>query len=222
MRSSRPKNSAAPTCTRRISGVADHSPTTTSTRLRSRARSSRNLNAADPIRWPLREPRAAALRPRRALRHRSRRRAAAVRRARSHRAHRRRFAIPRVQGALRHDARDCGFAHIEGYPVGILANNGILFSESALKGAHFIELCAQRRMPLVFLQNITGFMVGQEVRKRRHRQGRRQARHRGRVRRSAEVHRHHRRQVRRRQLRHVRARVSVRASSGCGRTRASR
>ena len=53
-----------------------------------------------------------------------------------------------------------GFAHIHGYPVGILANNGILFSESALKGAHFIELCAQRRIPLVFLQNITGFMVG--------------------------------------------------------------
>ncbi len=54
----------------------------------------------------------------------------------------------------------CGFAHIWGYPVGILANNGILFSESALKGAHFIELCTQRGIPLVFLQNITGFMVG--------------------------------------------------------------
>jgi len=53
-----------------------------------------------------------------------------------------------------------GFAHIHGYPVGIVANNGILFSESALKGAHFIELCSQRRIPLVFLQNITGFMVG--------------------------------------------------------------
>lgn len=54
----------------------------------------------------------------------------------------------------------CGFAHIHGYPVGIVANNGILFSESALKGAHFIELCDQRKIPLVFLQNITGFMVG--------------------------------------------------------------
>jgi 3-methylcrotonyl-CoA carboxylase beta subunit len=53
-----------------------------------------------------------------------------------------------------------GFAHIGGIPVGILANNGILFSESALKGTHFIELCCQRRMPLLFLQNITGFMVG--------------------------------------------------------------
>jgi acetyl-CoA carboxylase carboxyltransferase component len=56
----------------------------------------------------------------------------------------------------------CGFAHVDGWPVGILANNGILFSESALKGAHFIELASQRRIPLVFLQNITGFMVGRE------------------------------------------------------------
>jgi 3-methylcrotonyl-CoA carboxylase beta subunit len=56
----------------------------------------------------------------------------------------------------------CGFAHIHGFPVGIVANNGILFSESAQKGAHFIELCCQRRIPLVFLQNITGFMVGKK------------------------------------------------------------
>ena len=56
----------------------------------------------------------------------------------------------------------CGFARIMGHPVGILANNGILFSESALKGAHFIELCSSRGVPLVFLQNITGFMVGRE------------------------------------------------------------
>src|SRR5690606_32261504 len=54
------------------------------------------------------------------------------------------------------------FCHIHGYPVGILANNGILFSESAVKGAHFIELCAQRKVPLLFLQNITGFMVGRK------------------------------------------------------------
>ncbi len=56
----------------------------------------------------------------------------------------------------------CGFAHIEGMPVGFVANNGILFSESAQKGAHFIELCCQRKVPLVFLQNITGFMVGRK------------------------------------------------------------
>ncbi len=55
-----------------------------------------------------------------------------------------------------------GFAHLQGIPVGILANNGVLFSESALKGAHFIQLCCQRRIPLVFLQNITGFMVGRK------------------------------------------------------------
>ena len=57
----------------------------------------------------------------------------------------------------------CGFAKIHGYQVGILGNNGVLFSESALKGAHFVELCGQRKIPLVFLQNITGFMVGSKA-----------------------------------------------------------
>jgi len=56
----------------------------------------------------------------------------------------------------------CGFGHIHGYPIGVLASNGILFSESALKGSHFIELCTSRKVPLLFLQNITGFMVGKE------------------------------------------------------------
>jgi acetyl-CoA carboxylase carboxyltransferase component len=60
----------------------------------------------------------------------------------------------------------CGFARMLGFPVGIIANNGILFAESALKGAHFIELCARRKIPLVFLQNITGFMVGREYENR--------------------------------------------------------
>lgn len=60
----------------------------------------------------------------------------------------------------------CGLARIYGYPVGVIANNGVLFSESALKGAHFIELCAARRIPLLFLQNITGFMVGKEYENR--------------------------------------------------------
>ncbi len=59
-----------------------------------------------------------------------------------------------------------GFAHIMGYPVGIVANNGILFSESSLKGAHFVELCCAAAIPLVFLQNITGFMVGREYENR--------------------------------------------------------
>ena len=78
-----------------------------------------------------------------------------------------------VDGSLFHEFKPlygttlvCGFAHIEGHAVGIVANNGILFSESALKGAHFIELCAQRGTPLVFLQNITGFMIGKEYENR--------------------------------------------------------
>ncbi|MGH8306102.1 MAG: carboxyl transferase domain-containing protein, partial [Steroidobacteraceae bacterium] len=57
----------------------------------------------------------------------------------------------------------CGFAHLAGYPVGILANNGVLFSASALKGTHFIELCSREEIPLLFLQNITGFMVGRRA-----------------------------------------------------------
>ena len=56
-----------------------------------------------------------------------------------------------------------GFARIHGYRVGIVANNGIIFSEAALKGAHFIELCSQRNIPLLFLQNVTGFMVGKDA-----------------------------------------------------------
>ncbi|HDL02068.1 MAG TPA: methylcrotonoyl-CoA carboxylase, partial [candidate division Zixibacteria bacterium] len=56
----------------------------------------------------------------------------------------------------------CGFAHIMGYPVGIIGNNGVLFPESSQKGAHFVELCSMRKIPLIFLQNITGFMVGKQ------------------------------------------------------------
>ena len=74
-----------------------------------------------------------------------------------------------VDGSRFHDFKPrygetlvCGFSHLEGYPIGILANDGILFSQSALKGAHFIELAAQRKIPLLFLQNITGFMVGRD------------------------------------------------------------
>ena len=78
-----------------------------------------------------------------------------------------------VDGSRLHEFKElygetlvCGFARIWGYPVGIVANNGILFSESALKGAHFIELCNQRGVPIVFLQNITGFMVGRDYENR--------------------------------------------------------
>ena len=109
------------------------------------------------------------------------------------------------------DTLVCGFARIHGHPVAILANNGILFSESALKGTHFVQLACERGTPLVFLQNITGFMVGREyeaggiakdgaklvmpcVRER------------------AEVHGRHRRIVRRRELRDVRTRVRAEAA----------
>ncbi len=90
-----------------------------------------------------------------------------------------------------------------------------------MKGAHFIELCCQRKVPLVFLQNITGFMVGRKY------EAEGIAKHGAKMvtavstRQRAQVHRHHRRQLRRRQLRHVRPRLSARASCGCGRTRAS-
>ena len=116
----------------------------------------------------------------------------------------------------------CGFAHIHGYPIGILANNGILFSESALKGTHFIELASQRNIPLLFLQNITGFMVGQEIRGGRHRQGRRQDGDGGRHHQRAEIHRHHRRQLSAPATTACAGAPTRRASSGCGRTRASR
>jgi len=92
----------------------------------------------------------------------------------------------------------CGFAHIHGHPVGIIANNGVLFSESALKGAHFIELCDQRRTPLVFLQNITGFMVGREY------EAGGIAKNGRRLRSGAQVHRGGRGLLRRRELFHVR------------------
>ena len=100
-----------------------------------------------------------------------------------------------------------GFARLQGFLVGIIANNGVLFSESALKATHFIELCNLRGVPLIFLQNITGFMVGRQLRARRHRQGRREDGARRRQLGRAEVHRRHRRIVRRRQLRHVRPRL---------------
>ena len=105
-----------------------------------------------------------------------------------------------------------GFARLHGFLVGIVANNGVLFSESALKATHFIELCNLRGIPLVFLQNITGFMVGRQYERARHRQGRRQDGARRRQLGGAEVHGRHRRLVRRRQLRHVRPRLRAAAA----------
>ena len=100
-----------------------------------------------------------------------------------------------------------GFARLHGHPVGIVANNGVLFSESALKGAHFIELCDQRGIPLVFLQNISGFMVGRDYEAGGHRQARRQDGHRRRDHPRAQADGRDRRLVRGRQLLDVRPRV---------------
>ena len=146
------------------------------TRMRSRSRAA-NRRQPEPAqgasRCCNRVPRVAPAvrsRPTRTSRHHSRRHAQALRRARDHRPHRRRLRVRRIQGAYG-TTLVTGFAHIDGYPVGIVANNGILFSESALKGAHFIELCLPAQgTPLVFLQNITGFMVGRKYEAERHRQ----------------------------------------------------
>ena len=172
---------------------------------RSSAASSRPSARARPRRGsvvPVEEP---ALRPGRAVRRRARRPAHPVRRARGDRAPGRRQPVRRSSRREYGATLVTGFAHIHGHPVGIVANNGVLFCESALKGAHFIELCDQRSIPLLFLQNITGFMVGRRVRGRRHRQARRQDGHRRRLRAGAQAHRGHRRLVRRRQLLDVRA-----------------
>ena len=106
----------------------------------------------------------------------------------------------------------CGFAHLGGFPVGILANNGVLFSESALKGTHFIELCAREADPAALPAEHHGLHGGPACRSRRYRQGRRQTRHGGRLRHRAETHRDHRRQLRRRELRHVRPRLLAAAA----------
>ena len=115
-----------------------------------------------------------------------------------------------------------GFARLWGYPVGIVANNGVLYSESALKGAHFIELCAQRGIPLVFLQNITGFMVGQEVRGGRHRQGRREDGDRRVVRAACRSSPSSSAAATAQATTACAGARSIRASCGCGRTRAFR
>ena len=142
--------------------------------------------------------------PEHAVRRRAGRHPDAVRRPRGDPSDRRRVAAARVQGAVRRDAgvrlrADLGLPgrhrRQQRHPVQRVVS---------LKGAHFIELCNQRGIPLVFLQNITGFMVGSPVRGRRHRQGRRQAGHGGGLLGGAEVHRGDRRLVRRRQLRDVR------------------
>jgi 3-methylcrotonyl-CoA carboxylase beta subunit len=146
----------------RISGVADHLAENDTHALYIARRIVGNLTAASRSGWrSCSRAGLPALRPGRDLRHHPHRHPQALRRARGHR--------PLVDGSRFDEFKArygttlvTGFAHLYGYPVGIVANNGILFGESAQKGAHFIELCGQRGIPLVFLQNITGFMVGRK------------------------------------------------------------
>ena len=115
-----------------------------------------------------------------------------------------------------------GWGHVNGYPVGILANNGILFSEEAHKGAQFIQLCNRMDVPILFLQNITGFMVGHPLRAGRHHQGRREADQRRVQLRRPDDHAHDGRLVRRRATTAWPAAPTTRASSSAGPTTASR
>jgi 3-methylcrotonyl-CoA carboxylase beta subunit len=146
----------------RLSGVADHLAQDDSHALALARQAVRNLNRTKPVTQALRAP-AAPNYPAEEL--------YGVIPVDTHKPFDVREIIARIVDASVFDEFKArygqtlvtGFAHIEGMPVGIIANNGILFSESALKGAHFIELCCQRKIPLVFLQNITGFMVGRKV-----------------------------------------------------------
>ena len=172
----------------RLSGVADHLAEDDAHALAIVRRIVEKPESEQAGKPRLTETGRTALRAGRDLRHRAGRPAHALRRPRGHRPHRRRLRARRVQGSNYGTTLVSGFAHLHGMPVGIIANNGVLFSESALKGAHFIELCCQRKIPLVFLQNITGFMVGANseaggIAKRRRQAGHRR-RHRRRCRRS--------------------------------------
>jgi 3-methylcrotonyl-CoA carboxylase beta subunit len=145
----------------RLSGVADHLAENDLHALAHRPRIVGNLNGASRCSWRC-SRRAAAVRCGRALRHRDpHRRAQALRRARGHRPHRRRQRVRRVQGALRHHAGDRLRPHL-GHAGRHRRQQRHPVRRSAQKGAHFIELCCQRKVPLVFLQNITGFMVGRK------------------------------------------------------------
>lgn len=145
----------------RLSGVADHYAMDDEHALAITRRIVRNLNRVKPRQLELREPRAPLFDP--AEIH-------GIVPSDTRQPYDAREVIARIVDGSELDEFKAnygatlvtGFAHIHGMPVGILANNGVLFSESALKGAHFIELCTQRKIPLVFLQNITGFMVGRK------------------------------------------------------------
>ena len=145
----------------RLSGVADHLAVDDKHALALARQAVANLNMEKPNQLQMRTPEAPAYDPEEIL---------GIIPADTRTPYDVREVIARVVDGSRFDefkARYgttlvCGFAHIEGMPIGIIGNNGVIFSESALKGAHFVQLCSQRKIPLVFLQNITGFMVGQK------------------------------------------------------------
>ena len=164
-----------------------------------------------PRPWDVAPDRRAGRRPDRALRRRAHRPAHALRRARGHRPAGA-TAVPAMDGFDEFKAEYgktlvTGFARIHGHPVGIIANNGVLFSESALKGAHFIELCDKRNDPAAVPAEHLRLHGRPRLRGRRHRQARREDGHRRGVRPGAEADRRDRRLLRRRQLLDVRARV---------------
>jgi acetyl-CoA carboxylase carboxyltransferase component len=145
----------------RRSGVADHYATSDEHALALARSIVRHLNRRKDLPWALTEPEAPAADPSDLY--------GLVPEDFRHQIDPRELIARIVDGSRFHEFKAlygetlvCGFARIEGYPVGILANNGVLFAESSQKGAHFIELACKRRIPLVFLQNITGFMVGKE------------------------------------------------------------
>ena len=146
----------------RKSGVADHLAQDDHHAFRIARRIVANLNTRKTVDIALVPPREPRVRHRRTRRHRAGRPEEAIRRARGDRAASSMPPSSTNSSSFTATTLVTGFAHIHGMPVGILGNNGILFSESALKAAHFIELCCQRRIPLLFLQNIVGFMVGRD------------------------------------------------------------
>jgi acetyl-CoA carboxylase carboxyltransferase component len=145
----------------RRSGVADHYATSDEHALAIAREIVRHLDPPPPAPWQLAPPEPPALDPEDLY--------GLVPEDFRHELDAREVIARIVDGSRLHEFKElygetlvCGFARIEGYPVGILANQGVLFAESSQKGAHFIELACKRRIPLVFLQNITGFMVGKE------------------------------------------------------------
>ena len=192
----------------RLSGVADHLAQNDMHAL-ALARAGRG-HPEPRARLPpvqLREPRPPKYDAAGAVRRDPDRHAQALRRARDHRPHRRRLASSTSSRRASAPRWSAASPTSKACRSASSPTTASCSRESAQKGAHFIELCCQRKVPLVFLQNITGFMVGPQVRERRHRPPRRQDGDGGGHGQRAQVHRHHRRQLRRRQLRHVRPRL---------------